>query len=192
MGAQAIKTINDGLESGEWFGKLIDGDHEELATPERWQEDLYIHADGTWHWLDDEQVVKVPDLSTLRAKSRREPERQLLVLVWALEASKQPPPAPEPKLPAAESPSPPQKLPPSEPAPKILGLKDWLPEARKEHPRGQGERMAEYGKRLHGVMVAAGNVRCTKAGTICKRLYEMAKQEAEAAKAAKGTKQQPK
>src|SRR5262249_24747065 len=83
MGKVALATIDGRLESGDLVGKLIEGDREELVARERWQEDLYIYADGRRHWLDDEQGVEVPDLSTLRVKSRREPDRQLLVLVWA-------------------------------------------------------------------------------------------------------------
>jgi len=81
MGMVALAAINGRLESGDLFGKLIEGGREELVTRKRWREDLCIHADGVGYWLDDEQFVEVPDLSTLRVKSRREPDRQLLVLV---------------------------------------------------------------------------------------------------------------
>jgi hypothetical protein len=83
MGKSALAAINGRLESGDLPSKLIEGGREKRVARKRWRKDLCIRADGVWHWLDDEQVVEVPDLSTLRVKSRREPDRQLLVLVWA-------------------------------------------------------------------------------------------------------------
>jgi hypothetical protein len=83
MGKLALVAIDGRLESGELPSKLIEGDRDKLVTRKRWRKDLYIHVESDWRWIDDEQGVEVVDLSTLRVKSRREPDRQLLVLVWA-------------------------------------------------------------------------------------------------------------
>jgi hypothetical protein len=83
MGKSALAAIDGRLKSGELPSKLIEGNREKRVARKRWRKDLCIRADGVGHWLDDEQRVEVPDLSTLRVKSRCEPDRQLLVLVWA-------------------------------------------------------------------------------------------------------------
>jgi hypothetical protein len=154
MSAQALKEVNDALATGARFGKLIDRDGcAEHITPERWREDLDIHADGERQWFsdDDEHGVAAPDLSTLWVKSRREPDRQFRVFVWAPPPEEAAPPAPQeeatpatdlaaPPMPPPGPPSTPQLGPPttSEPAPPSRedALRRSLEAALRGLPRG--------------------------------------------------------
>ena len=139
MGEQAIKVVNAALEAGDLFGKLIEGDREESIPLEHWREDLVIHFEADWRWLDDEQGVEVPDLSTLRVKSRREPDRQLLVLVWVPPAEAtlstvddEPSAKPQSSDRGATGPSPP-----------LSGTKRWVYEFMQRHSDAEAREVWE-------------------------------------------------